>query len=312
MSNRRMMSSAHTPLEPSAPIRVLLAEDDPTQRLVLELTLREAGYVVEATGDGVDALQLVVEGQFDILLTDLEMPGIDGQNLCRQIKQAALPQPLYILMLTARAEDEAASLDAGADDFVAKPWTKIVLLARLRNGARHIRDEREKQLLVITDSLTGAFNRRHLSVRLPSEISRATRYILPLSVIMADVDHFKQINDAYGHSAGDQVIAGFSQRLRALIRDVDWVVRYGGEEFAIVLPETSLKKGAEVAERFRREVEEVPFDTSAGEVRVTASFGVAELCAVNENADSLLGRADKAMYQSKHGGRNRITLSPNT
>lgn len=307
-----MTPNAHMPLEPAAPIRVLLAEDDPTQRLVLEHTLREADYLVETTGDGVDALRLVVQGRVDILLTDLEMPGMDGQNLCRQIKQASLSQPLYILMLTARSEDEAASLDAGADDFVAKPWTRVVLLARLRNGARHIRDEREKQLLVMTDSLTGAYNRRQLTNQLPSELSRAARYSRPLTLIMADVDHFKQINDHYGHSVGDQVITGLSQRLRALIREVDWVVRYGGEEFAIVLPETALEKATEVAERFRRELEGTPISTTAGDLNVTASFGVAEFSATNDNADSLLNRADKAMYESKRGGRNRITVSRNT
>lgn len=307
-----MTPNALMPLEPAAPIRVLLAEDDPTQRLVLEHTLCEAGYVVETTGDGGDALRLVVQGQFDILLTDLEMPGIDGQDLCRQIKLASLTQPLYILMLTARAEDEAASLDAGADDFVAKPWTRVVLLARLRNGARHIRDEREKQLLMMTDSLTGAYNRRQLTGQLPSELSRAARYSRPLTLIMADVDHFKQINDRYGHSVGDQVIAGLSQRLRALIREVDWVVRYGGEEFAIVLPETDLQKAVDVAERFRRDLEHTPISTTAGNLNVTVSFGVAEFSAANDNADSLLNRADQAMYESKRGGRNRVTANRNT
>jgi len=304
-----MTSTAYVPLEPATPIRVLLAEDDPTQRLVLEHTLREAGYVVQTVGDGVDALGLVLQGQFDILLTDLEMPGIDGQTLCSRIKQASLSQPPYILMLTARKEDEAASLDAGADDFVTKPWTKVVLLARLRNGARHIRDEREKQLLMITDSLSGAFNRRQLTKQLPSEISRATRDSHPLTLIMVDVDGFKQINDRYGHVVGDQVIAGLSQRVRGLIREADWVARYGGEEFAIVLPETPLEKAIEVAERFRRELAEVPLATTAGELTVTASFGVAELSVGTDSADSLLDRADKAMYESKRGGRNRVSVS---
>ena len=296
----------------SEPVKVLLAEDDPTQRLVVAHLVRNAGYVVEAVPDGESALARILEETFDILITDLDMPGLDGSCLCQRIREASLANYLYILMLTAHTGDVdvAAGLEAGADDFVRKPANPVELLARLKNGARIVKLQREAYRNSITDALLGVFNRRYLIHQLRCEVWRAHRYQRPLTVLMVDLDHFKQINDRFGHSAGDQVLVGFARKTRGLIRASDWFARFGGEEFVIVLPETPLGVAAGVAEKLRRELEAAPFVLASGEQHVTASFGVAALTlGSDENSDVVLGRADKALYRSKQEGRNRITVA---
>ncbi len=296
----------------SEPVKVLLAEDDPTQRLVVAHLVRNAGYVVETVSDGESALARILEETFDILITDLDMPGLDGSCLCRRIREASLANYLYILMLTAHTGnvDVAAGLEAGADDFVRKPANPVELLARLKNGARIVKLQREAYRNSITDALLGVFNRRYLIHQLRCEVWRAHRYQRPLTVLMVDLDHFKQINDRFGHSAGDQVLVGFARKTRGLIRASDWFARFGGEEFVIVLPETPLGDAEIVAEKVRRELEGAPFLLASGEHRVTASFGLAALTlGSDENSDVVLGRADKALYRSKQEGRNRITVA---
>ena len=294
------------------PVKVLLAEDDPTQRLVLAHLVRNAGYVVETVPDGASALARILQETFDILITDLDMPGLDGSCLCQRIREASLANYLYILMLTAHTGDVdvAAGLEAGADDFVRKPANPIELLARLKNGSRIVKLQRESYRNSITDALLGVFNRRYLIHQLRCEVWRAHRYQRPLAVLMVDLDHFKQINDRFGHSAGDQVLMGFARKTRGLIRACDWFARFGGEEFVIVLPETPLEVAGQVAEKVRSELEAVPFVLASGEHRVTASFGVAGLTlGSDENSDVVLGRADQALYRSKQQGRNRITVA---
>jgi two-component system cell cycle response regulator len=296
----------------SEPVKVLLAEDDPTQRLVVAHLVRNAGYVVEAVSDGESALARILEETFDILITDLDMPGLDGSCLCQRIREAALANYLYILMLTAHTGDVdvAAGLEAGADDFVRKPANPVELLARLKNGARIVKLQREAYRNSITDALLGVFNRRYLIHQLRCEVWRAHRYQRPLTVLMIDLDHFKQINDRFGHSAGDQVLVGFARKTRSLIRASDWFARFGGEEFVIVLPETPLEMAESVAEKVRRELAAAPFLLASGEHRVTASFGVAALTlGSDEDSDVVLGRADQALYRSKQEGRNRITVA---
>jgi two-component system cell cycle response regulator len=299
--------------------KVLLAEDDSTQRLVLERQLSQAGYVVEHVADGESALARVLEGTFHILITDWDMPGIDGATLCQRIRGARLSNYLYILMLTAHTEDAdlAAAIKAGANDFVRKPASQVELFARLTNGSRIVQLQRETvQLqretyrLSITDPLLDMFNRRYAIDQLRCEVERAHRYQRPLTVLMVDLDHFKQINDRCGHAGGDQVLVWFTGKARKLIRSSDWLARWGGEEFVFVLPETPLHDGERVAEKLRKELAAAPFIAAGGDVIVTASFGVAALTLESQDSsNTLLGRADGALYASKRGGRNRVTVS---
>jgi diguanylate cyclase (GGDEF)-like protein len=311
----------------TTPLKLLLVEDEPTQLLLMQRLLRRAGYTVETAGDGEAALAKLSSGEFQMLVTDWDMPGMDGVTLCRRVRDARLPGYLYVLLLTGHGSTESLveGLEAGADDYIRKPPNEAELLARLTAGRRIVRLEQSLreanakiQLLSITDPLVGTFNRRYLNEQLVDEVERARRYGRPLATVMADLDFFKDVNDRYGHQVGDEVLRGFVELAQSSIRHAsDWMARYGGEEFVVVLPETDLAGAAATAEKIRGCCAATPIRTAIGDVRVTASFGVAELdlCAAagaatsSAAAEMLLREADAALYRSKHDGRNRITVA---
>ncbi len=306
--------------------RLLLVEDEPTQRLLVDRLLRRAGYLVETATDGEEALAKILGGEFQILLTDWDMPGMDGATLCKRVRDANLPTYLYILLLTGHGTtaDVVHGLEAGADDYVRKPANEAELLARLSAGRRVIRLEQslreanaQIQLLSVTDSLVGTYNRRYLNDQLALEANGARRYGRPLAAIMADLDRFKGINDQRGHQTGDEVLRCFADLAKSAIRQGgDWIARYGGEEFVIVLPEADAAGGAIAAEKIRSLCATQPIQTSTGALAVTASFGVAALSSKPQPpeaaAAALLREADAALYTSKHEGRNRVTVSAAT
>jgi two-component system, cell cycle response regulator len=300
---------------------ILLAEDDLITRRLIARLLRRAGYEVEEAVDGSAALARIQEKFFPILITDWEMPGIDGPTLCQRVRELELSGYVYTLLLTARDSKEhtIAGLEAGADDYLTKPVHEPELVARLKTGARIVAleqnlraaNERNRRLS-ITDALTGAYNRRYFSEQLPDELERCRRYKHPLSVVMGDIDHFKKINDTYGHAAGDQVLGAFVQVTKRCIRITsDWIARYGGEEFVIVMPETDHAGAVLAADKVRAAIAAEPFTTTEGVIAVTASFGVATLLPEGTDAlqsmDQLLAAADQRLYASKHAGRNRVT-----
>lgn len=300
---------------------LLLVEDEPTQRLLLERVLLRAGYPVATACDGEEALRKLSTNSFQMLLTDWDMPGMDGITLCRRARDAGLAGYLYILLLTSHGStgELVAGLEAGADDFVRKPADEAELLARLNAGRRIVRLEQSLReanervhLLSITDPLVGIFNRRYLAEELCREIERARRYGRPLSISLADLDHFKRINDVYGHHVGDEVLRHVASLATKSLRPAsDWAARYGGEEFVLVLPETDRAAALAVSEKIRRLLESTPLMSPAGTLQVTASFGTAELAASEsgprEAAESLLRAADAALYASKRCGRNRVS-----
>lgn len=307
--------SSHMSSTNEEPWRVLLAEDEPTQRFGLAQQLGRKGYAVETASCGEEALVRVLDGKFHILITDWDMPGMDGTTLCRRVRAAKLPGYLYILMLTAHTDvsDLVAGLEAGADDYVRKPANDAELIARVKAGCRVVQLERQVHRLSVTDVLVGTYNRRYLIEELPREIERARRYHRPVGLVMVDLDWFKQINDRHGHAVGDEVLRGFATRIRTSLRQSsDWVARYGGEEFVLVLPETALEEAAQVAEKIRLDCASRTFPTVTGELVVTASFGVTALTSGSDSAigaDTLLRRADEALYISKHSGRNRVSVA---
>jgi two-component system cell cycle response regulator len=321
----KYLNSLISLLNASERLKVLLAEDEPLQRRMLERVLINEGYDVESVSDGEQALEKLLHGEFSILITDWEMPIMDGPKLCKHVRAAQLPGYLYILMLTEHSatDDLVLGLGAGANDFVSKPPKMPELFARLGSGRQIVQLMRslkesnaQVQRLSITDELSQTYNRRHLEQELPREIDRSLRYDHPLSVVMADIDHFKRVNDQYGHRAGDQVILYFATLMGTATRhQVDWVARYGGEEFVLVLPETPLSAAAKVAETIRsRCAAEAPLIvTPEGPVSLsmTASFGVASLKRTSTGeriAVTLLEEADTMMYRSKEAGRNRVTV----
>jgi diguanylate cyclase (GGDEF)-like protein len=290
--------------------------------MMLERQLTRAGYVVDTAENGADALAKILNGQYHILLTDWDMPGMDGPTLCKRVREANLSTYVYILLLTGHltTDDVVVGLGAGADDYVKKPANQAELLARLSAGSRivtleqSLREAKGKiELLSVTDPLVGTFNRRYLNDQILKEVERARRYGHPLAAIMADLDRFKRINDERGHQTGDEVLCRFAALAKSLIRPSDWMARFGGEEFVVVLPETDAAGAAIVAEKIRAECAGAPIPLGSGELTVTCSFGVAALSPGDQSADvaaaEMLRQADAALYNSKHEGRNRVTIA---
>ena len=300
-------------------VPILIAVEDPADRKALGKALADAGYrkVVTVT-DGRKAVAAMAGQFFPVVIAGPRLSGMDGFELCRTLRARNLPGYVYILMLTRgnRKSEILKGLEAGADAHLARPVDPAELAARLKAARRVIDLERSLRLsneevraLSIRDPLTGIFNRVYLTERLPQELKRSQRYGHPLSVIMCDIDHFKDVNDQHGHRAGDQILKDFVNRIAGSIRiDVDWIARYGGEEFLIVLPETDLPSSYIVAERLRRLVAETPFHLKDGEHRITASFGVTSyrpvLQAERITLDQLMEQADEFLYQAKREGRN--------
>ncbi|MFO7740194.1 MAG: diguanylate cyclase [Desulfatiglandaceae bacterium] len=301
---------------------ILVAEDDPVSRKILEKTLTKAEYEVVSVENGKKALDTLGKRFFPIILTDWMMPEMDGLQLCRLSRQLRWPGYIYIILLTAKdsKDDIIAGLEAGADDYLTKPFNHAELIARLNTGRRILELERslkdaneEIRILSITDPLTGCYNRGYLAGHLPQEIKRARRYNRPLSVVLSDLDHFKSVNDTYGHSAGDLVLKKFVQCIRETIRnDVDWVARFGGEEFLIVFPETDIQCARRPAERIRTRLSQRAFAVEGEEILITASFGITGFGPDTPDQEitpeAMIRKADSCLYRAKRQGRNRIRL----
>lgn len=297
-----------------------MVDDEATQRLIVARMLRRAGYDVETAADGRQALAMLEAGDFQLMITDWEMPRMDGVALCSALRSLRRQPYIYTLLLTARDSSEhiVTGLNAGADDYLTKPVSEPELMARLNTGKRIVNLERSlrslndvNRQLSITDPLTGVHNRRYLMEQLPRALEQAARYQRSLAIIMCDVDHFKIINDTYGHQCGDEVLKAVTQRLRGGIRSADWLVRYGGEEFVVVLTETTVSGAAVAAEHMRERLAGKPFMHSGEMLTITASFGVSGWqgeVPFEASFDELIASCDTAVYDSKNGGRNRVSV----
>ena len=272
-----------------------------------------------AAQNGREALDIFKQSFFPMILTDWMMPEMDGISLCKAIRAHDSPGYVFVIFLTSKdaKDDIIAGLEAGADDYLTKPFHNAELIARLKTGKRVLDLERslkkaneEIRTLSITDPLTGAFNRGYLMNRLPEEFNRAKRYNHPLSLIICDVDKFKNVNDFHGHVAGDAVLKHLVTCLNTNVRHgIDWIARYGGEEFFILLSETDHKGARAVAERLRESFETNTTEFEGQVLSVTASFGVATFDASIQSelsSDDLIKKADRCLYQAKKDGRNRV------
>lgn len=288
--------------------KVLLVDDDPAMLRLLARWLENAGYQVATAADGSVALEAVASCAPHFIVTDWQMPNIDGVELCRRLRSLQLPHYVYIIFVTQRAasDDIILGLEAGADDFLAKPVEKGELLARLRSGSRVLELENRLQELAYTDALTGIPTRKTMLDRFEAEWSRAQRYRLPLSCVMLDIDFFKRINDVFGHTSGDQVIRTIANVLASSSRASDIICRYGGEEFCALLPETTEPEALIWAERVRKLIGEQNIAASGRQLRVTASFGVAQCLTDTVSPAELLDLADQAMLIAKQSGRDRV------
>lgn len=301
-------------------MKVLVAEDDPIFRRLLEIKLTMWGYNVIAAENGEAALRmLTVENHPRLALLDWMMPGMEGIEVCRKIRGMMREPYIYIILLTSHQQDEdlVIGMEAGADDYITKPFKHSELRLRLRAGRRII--ELQNELLAARDkfrakasydSLTGILNHEEILRNLNHELERAERGGECVSVIMADIDFFKKINDTYGHLAGDSVLCSIAARMNSLIRTYDHIGRYGGEEFLIVLPECNSNQAAAFAERLLTCIGNENVDTLEGPIPVTISLGTATNCKGQKlDAIQLIKAADVALYRAKENGRNRVEVA---
>jgi len=302
---------------------ILVAEDDPISSDILRRYLEEEGYTSVSVTNGQDALELYQHSFFPIIITDWLMPKMDGTDLCRAIRKMPSDRYTYIILLTARdSQNELEKgLESGADEYLVKPVRQAELRLRLK-GARRIlelentlkRSIAEIRELSVRDPLTGIFNRGYMDEQLVNEVNRVYRYEHPLSVILGDIDHFKRINDTFGHLAGDEALRKSAFVIsNSVRRGIDWVARYGGEEFVIVLPETDRQGCMVVAERIRQQVASQQFESIGTAFSLTVSFGAVTILPGDftkpVTLDEILLSADRCLYKAKNEGRNRIVAT---
>jgi two-component system, cell cycle response regulator len=306
--------------EAEHPVKVLAAEDNPVVQSVLANMLTKWGYEPVIARDGNEAWEALQQPDGpQLAIVDWMMPGLNGVDICRGVRAAAREAYVYILLLTSRADsrDLVEGMEAGADDYVTKPFKAHELRVRLRAGRRIV--ELQQQLLAARealreqathDGLTGLLNRGAILDVLRRELARASREFHPLSLLMLDLDHFKQINDTCGHAGGDAVLRESARRMRDSLRGYDSVGRYGGEEFLIILPGCESSSAVTQAERVREAFANRPFATGQHSLVVTSSIGASSRNSPTEaDAEALLREADLALYAAKGEGRNRVACA---
>jgi diguanylate cyclase (GGDEF)-like protein len=291
-------------------MKILVVDDSPDAVALARARLAFEGHEIVAASDGPTGLEAAQQQRPDLILLDLDMPGMSGFEVCRAIKADANLCMIPVIFLTAYGctADKVEGLELGAVDYVIKPFDPIELRARVRAA---LRTKRLQDLLIQhaqVDPLTELPNRRALDDRLAQEWARIRRHGGCLSLIMADVDHFKRVNDRHGHPVGDRLLQWIARCISEQCRQTDLPCRYGGEEFAVLCPQQALAGAAALAERCRHRVAGEPMKGERGPVEVTASFGVASSDASPQGADcqDVVKRADEALYEAKAAGRNRV------
>lgn len=303
-------------------MKILLAEDDHVSSLIMQRTLRGFGYDVILARDGRQAAD-ILSGPDNprLALVDWMMPELDGVALCREIRSRNSDASyIYILLLTSKqdSEDIVAGLEAGADDYITKPCQNAELRARLHTGRRilslqekliHAREEMRHRATY--DALTGIWNRASILSLATTEVLRSARCQSPLSLLLCDVDHFKRINDTYGHLVGDFVLQEVASRLRSAIRAYDAAGRYGGEEFLLLLKDCEPSALESRAETIRSAISSAPIQAGEHQISVSISIGATTCGDLDRSAsiEKILARVDTALYQAKHQGRNRTILA---
>jgi two-component system cell cycle response regulator len=297
--------------------RVLIVDDDRLQCAEVAQIVRDWQAEVFTAQTLADALRLHKEARPDLVLLDVMMPHVDGYKLAQMFKRDASFTPIILLTALEDLDSKRRGLSAGADEFLTKPVNALELQIRMSSMLRikRLADELErvnKNLaeLATIDGLTQLVNRRVLDVRLSEELSRAKRYKHPLTCMLVDVDHFKAVNDSYGHQVGDRVLIEVAFAIKQSLRATDVIGRYGGEEFMVLAPETPIAAARVVAERIRAAITKRTFEKAdEGLPSVTASIGVASTEIEAKSEDDLVKRADEALYRAKHEGRNRVILA---
>jgi two-component system, cell cycle response regulator len=290
---------------------VLIIDDSPTVHAVIKSKLSGQSIDFHSAPNGEIGLELAASLQPDLVLLDVEMPQPNGFDVCRQLKANSMTISIPIIFLTGASstEEKIKGLELGAVDYVTKPFDAAELGARVRASLRmkYLLDLLSKKAQI--DGLTGLWNRTYMDQRLEAELSLSARRGTSFSCIMADVDHFKRINDTYGHACGDTALRAISQVFSEHSRIEDVVCRYGGEEFSLLLPGIEVEGALVFAERLRVLVNQLPLEHSGQQIKLTCSFGVATVNPENPAGTSPIELADQALYEAKRGGRNRVVAA---
>jgi len=295
-------------------INVLIVDDDLSVRNTMDEYIANAGFSTLAASSAEEALELIEKNNFAVVITDIRLPGLGGLELTKVIKQK---NGSDVIVVTGYSDDYSyeEAINIGASDFVIKPVRLEELLLRLRRvlKERQLSSERTRmmqklQKLATTDGLTKLYNSRSFYSQLELEVDRYNRYKHPLSLLLLDIDNFKEFNDNFGHLEGDKVLVRFSQIIKSCLRTNDSAYRYGGEEFTVILPETNGDEAKTVAQRIRSSLETEKFKPIPGKnAKITISIGVTQYFP-KEELSAFIRRADKAMYLSKKNGRNRVSV----
>ena len=294
----------------SSKFSVLVVDDEPDKRLLLAFALKSEGYEVYTADDGAEGLAAVEEHQPDLIVTDVMMPRMDGYEMIRRVR--GNPRTRFIPVIiqsAARIEDVDVRLgsEIGALGYITDPTDLDLLRARARTLLEFKQYLDSCQEAAFTDDLTGLANRRRFERQLEREVARTARYGHPFCLLLVDIDRFKEINDAHGHDAGDEALRRVANVIQSGTRGIDTGARIGGDEFAVILPETDLGRGLEVAERLRAAIRALELPQAG---RLAASVGVAELPTCAAGGDELRAAADAALYEAKRGGRDRVRAAP--
>lgn len=301
------------------PGNVLVVDDRPSSYERIQRTLEPEHKVVVETKPQ-EALFRAAEEPFDLVVVNLSLQGYDALRLCSQLRSLDRTRTIPIL-LVAEPEDNARllrGLDLGVNDYLVRPMDRQELLARTRTQVRRkryaekLRDSVQLTMeMAVMDGLTGLNNRRYLETQLATYVSHAVQRNRELSLLIVDIDHFKRVNDTYGHDAGDDVLREFAKRMRKCVRGIDLACRYGGEEFVVVMPDTDARVAGIVAERLRQRIAAESFPIAGGtrQLDVTISVGLASVDSVGDTPEAILKRADNALYEAKRSGRNRVVAA---
>lgn len=296
-------------------MRILIADDDPVIRKIISKLISDMGHEPVTVNDGTSALEQIMKQGYPVVVLDWMMPGMDGIDVCRAIRDIENGNICYIIMNSAREGSNSISeaLKAGANDYITKVTDSIEMRARIGVGIRTAQLEMElvelnQQLryLVRIDGLTGLLNHAAVLKELDIELDRGRREGTSTSVLMLDLDKFKAVNDTYGHQAGDQVLISFSGKLVEKCRSFDRIGRYGGEEFLIVLPRTQNEEAILIAERIRHEIAEMNLDEIIQGLKITCSIGSCTATLSVQHSSALVSAADASLYRAKEAGRNCV------
>jgi diguanylate cyclase (GGDEF)-like protein len=292
---------------------ILIVDSDKASRKAMKEFVEMSGFSALEAESGEDSLEMLLENDIDVIITDTALSGMDGMELTDLVKKE---HNTDIIVLTDYLGDYSyeEAISKGASDFIFKPVRFEELLLRLKRVLRERRLNAERVTMLerlkelsITDGLTKLFNSRHFYNQLKNEADRSARYNHPLSLLILDIDHFKEYNDTYGHLEGDKVLVRLGQVIKLLLRKMDSAYRYGGEEFTIILPETEIEEAGTVAQRVRKAIKEIVFSSDPSKnVLVTVSIGMTKY-RPPEDITAFVQRADKALYNSKSGGRDQVS-----